>query len=52
MAIKQIERFHKELGIVHMGLHCNIGNMPREVGRRTMEYLRDDVFPAVRHLGT
>ena len=52
MAIEQIKRFHKELDIVHMGLHCNIGNMPREVGRRTMAYLRDEVFPAVRHLGT
>ena len=51
MAIKQIERFHKELGIVNMSLNVNVGNMPREVGRRTMEYLRDIVFPAVKHLG-
>ena len=28
-----------------------IGNVPDEKVRQTMELLRDEVFPAVRHLG-
>ena len=51
MAIEQIEKVHKELGNGRIGLSIKIGNISDEHVRRTQDYLRDEVFPAVRHLG-
>ena len=51
MAIDQITRLHEEFGHGVTNLSVKIGNVPDESVRRTMELLRDEVFPAVRHLG-
>jgi alkanesulfonate monooxygenase SsuD/methylene tetrahydromethanopterin reductase-like flavin-dependent oxidoreductase (luciferase family) len=51
MAIQQIEKVHSELGMGRLGLTIKIGNVSDEHVKRTQDYLRDEVFPAVRHLG-
>jgi len=51
MAIKQITRLHDEFGHGLTNLSIKIGNVPDEKVIQTMELLRDEVFPAVRHLG-
>ena len=51
MAVEQITRLHEEFGHGVTNLSVKIGNVPDESVRRTMELLRDEVFPAVRHLG-
>jgi alkanesulfonate monooxygenase SsuD/methylene tetrahydromethanopterin reductase-like flavin-dependent oxidoreductase (luciferase family) len=51
MAIEQITRLHDEFGHGLTNLSIKIGNVPDEKVRQTMELLRDEVFPAVRHLG-
>ena len=51
MAIKQIERVYRELGVIRIGFVMKWGNVPDDHVKRTMDYLRDIVFPAVRHLG-
>ncbi len=51
MAIEQIHTVHKELGNARIGLSVKIGNVPDAHVTRTLDYLRDEVFPATRHLG-
>ncbi len=51
MAIEQISRLHAEFGHGLQNLSIKIGNIPDDKVRQTMELLRDEVFPAVRHLG-
>ena len=51
MAIAQMHRVHRELGNGRMNLSLKIGNISDAHVKRTMDYLRDQVFPAVRHLG-
>lgn len=51
MAIEQITRLHDEFGHGLQNLSIKIGNIPDEKVTQTMELLRDEVFPAVRHLG-
>ena len=48
MVIDQIKRVKKALGNGRMNLTIKIGNTPQESVLRTMNYLRDEVFPAVR----
>jgi alkanesulfonate monooxygenase SsuD/methylene tetrahydromethanopterin reductase-like flavin-dependent oxidoreductase (luciferase family) len=50
-AIEQITRLHDEFGHGLQNLSIKIGNIPDEKVVQTMELLRDEVFPAVRHLG-
>ncbi len=52
MAIEQITRLHREFGHGVTNLSVKIGNVPDESVRQTMRLLRDEVFPAVRGLGT
>jgi alkanesulfonate monooxygenase SsuD/methylene tetrahydromethanopterin reductase-like flavin-dependent oxidoreductase (luciferase family) len=51
MAVEQITRLHKELGMGRLGLTIKVGNIDDAHVTRTQDYLRDIVFPAVRHLG-
>lgn len=51
MAIEQINTVHKELGNARIGLSIKIGNISDAHVTRTLDYLRDEVFPATRHLG-
>jgi alkanesulfonate monooxygenase SsuD/methylene tetrahydromethanopterin reductase-like flavin-dependent oxidoreductase (luciferase family) len=51
MAIDQIKRIHSELGNGRMNLSVKIGNIADHQVTRTLDYLRDIVFPAVRSLG-
>lgn len=51
MAIEQITRLHAEFGHGLTNLSIKIGNVPDEKVDQTMRFLRDEVFPAVRHLG-
>ena len=51
MVVKQIERLHKELGHARMGLSVKVGNISDAHVTRTLNYLKDQVFPATRHLG-
>jgi alkanesulfonate monooxygenase SsuD/methylene tetrahydromethanopterin reductase-like flavin-dependent oxidoreductase (luciferase family) len=51
MAVRQIERLYKELGTGRISLTIKIGNVPDWAVTRTLDLLRDHVFPAVRHLG-
>lgn len=51
MAIRQLTRLHEEFGHGLTNLSIKIGNVPDEKVRQTMQLLRDEVFPAVRHLG-
>ncbi len=51
MAIQQIKRIHSELGNGRMNLSVKIGNIADHHVTRTLDYLRDIVFPAVRELG-
>lgn len=51
MVVKQIERLHKELGHGRMGLSVKVGNVTDAHVTRTLNYLKDVVFPATRHLG-
>lgn len=51
MAIEQIHTVHKELGNARIGLSIKIGNISDAHVTRTLDYLRDEVFPATRHLG-
>lgn len=51
MAIDQIKRIHSELGNGRMNLSIKIGNIDDAHVTRTLDYLRDAVFPAVKHLG-
>ncbi len=51
MAIKQITRLHEEFGHGVTNMTIKIGNIPDEKVRQSLELLRDEVFPAVRHLG-
>ena len=48
MVIGQIENLKKNLGHGRMNLTIKIGNTPQEKVLKTMHYLRDIVFPAVR----
>ena len=52
MAIEQITRLYREFGHGVTNLSVKIGNVPDESVRQTMRLLRDEVFPAVRDLGT
>ncbi|MSO66078.1 MAG: LLM class flavin-dependent oxidoreductase [Alphaproteobacteria bacterium] len=52
MVVRQIERVHQELGNGRIGLSVKVGNISDAHVTRTLDYLRDQVFPAVRHLGT
>ena len=52
MAIEQLTRLYQEFGHGVTNLSVKIGNVPDESVRQTMRLLRDEVFPAVRHLGT
>jgi len=49
--VQQIERLHKELGHARMGLSVKVGNVSDAHVTRTLNCLKDQVFPAVRHLG-
>ena len=51
MAIEQLTRLYREFGHGVTNLSVKIGNVPDESVRQTMRLLRDEVFPAVRHLG-
>ena len=51
MAIQQITRLYDEFGHGMTNLSIKIGNVPDEKVTQTMHLLRDEVFPAVRHLG-
>ena len=51
MAIEQITRLHEEFGHGVTNLSIKIGNVPDDKVRQSLELLRDEVFPAVRHLG-
>ena len=51
MAIKQITRLYEEFGHGVTNLSIKIGNVPDEKVNQTLELLRDEVIPAVRHLG-
>ena len=51
MAIEQITRLHEEFGHGGTNLSIKIGNVPDDKVRQSLELLRDEVFPAVRHLG-
>lgn len=51
MVISQFERLYKELGVIRVGLVIKWGNVPDWHVTRTMDGLRDIVFPAVKHLG-
>jgi len=51
MAVQQINRMYDEVGAGILTMACKIGNTPNGAVRRTMELLRDEVFPKVRHLG-
>ena len=46
--IGQIKNLKKHLGHGRMNLTIKIGNTPHEKVLKTMHYLRDIVFPAVR----
>ena len=49
--IEQIHRVQRELGHARMNVTLKMGNVPDEFVTRSMGYMRDVVFPAVRHLG-
>ncbi|MBT5456151.1 MAG: LLM class flavin-dependent oxidoreductase [Rhodospirillaceae bacterium] len=51
MAIEQITRLYEEFGHGITNLSIKIGNVPDEKVYQTLELLRDEVIPAVRHLG-
>jgi alkanesulfonate monooxygenase SsuD/methylene tetrahydromethanopterin reductase-like flavin-dependent oxidoreductase (luciferase family) len=51
MVVQQIKRVHKELANGRLGLSIKVGNILDAHVTRTLDYLRDVVFPAVRHLG-
>ena len=51
MAIAQIHGVHRELGNGRMNLSVKVGNVADAHVKRTLDYLRDAVFPAVRQLG-
>ena len=51
MAIEQITRLYEEFGHGITNLSIKIGNVPDEKVYQTLKFLRDEVFPAVRHLG-
>ena len=51
MAIEQITRLHEEFGHGVTNLSIKIGNVPDDKVLQSLELLRDEVFPAVRHLG-
>ena len=51
MAIEQFTRLHEEFGHGVTNMTIKIGNVPDEKVRQSMELLRDEVFPAIRHLG-
>ena len=48
MVIDQIRHLKKELGHGRMNLNIKIGNTPQESVLKTMKYLKEIVFPAVR----
>ncbi len=51
MVIKQFERLYEEFGVRRVGIVIKWGNVPDWHVKRTMDELRDIVFPVVRHLG-
>jgi len=51
MVVQQIERVHRELGNARLGLSIKVGDISDAHVTRTLDYLRDIVFPATRHLG-
>ena len=51
MVIEQIQKAHKELGHGRMNITLKVGNIPDELVTRSMKYLKDTVFPAVKNLG-
>ena len=50
MAIEQITRLYEEFGHGVTNLSIKIGNVPDDKVQQSLELLRDEVFPAVRHL--
>jgi alkanesulfonate monooxygenase SsuD/methylene tetrahydromethanopterin reductase-like flavin-dependent oxidoreductase (luciferase family) len=50
MVIEQITRLKKALGHGIMNLNIKIGNIPHASVLKTMHFLRDEVFPAVKPL--
>lgn len=50
MVVDQIKRLKEALGHGRMNLTIKIGNTPQESVLKTMHYLRDVVFPAVREV--
>ena len=48
MVIEQIEKAHKELGHGRMNITLKAGNIPDELVSRSMNYLKETVFPAVK----
>ncbi len=51
MAVEQITRLYQEFGHGVTNLSIKIGNIPDEKVNQTLGLLRDEVIPAVRHLG-
>ena len=51
MAIEQLTRLYEEFGHGVTNLSIKIGNVPDEKVYQTLRLLRDEVFPATRHLG-
>ena len=51
MAVEQITRLYQEFGHGVTNLSIKIGNIPDEKVNQTLRLLRDEVIPAVRHLG-
>jgi alkanesulfonate monooxygenase SsuD/methylene tetrahydromethanopterin reductase-like flavin-dependent oxidoreductase (luciferase family) len=50
-AVRQITALQQQLGHGILNITCKIGNVPNAAVRRSMTYLRDEVFPKTRHLG-
>ena len=51
MVIEQIKKAQKELGHGRMNITLKMGNIPDDMVTRSMQFLRDIVFPAVKDLG-
>jgi len=51
MAAEQISNLHEQTGNGILNIACKIGNISNSAVRRSLEYLGNEVFPKVRHLG-
>ncbi len=51
MVIEQIQKAHKELGHGRMNITLKVGNISDDFVSRSMKYLKEIVFPAVKNLG-